>query len=162
MIHLASTSSDISKWPAWDIMRTCIISRTVPHLVKFADAPRSEFALRTRIEMIPSEMKEAVVMVTSRIKSGPCAEMSLRSSVLTESKNPDANVERGALPKWIEEISFPGRSMDSVAPEFLANRTAVRTAARASSGSANRVTPKIADECGETSSALQEGTPSIV
>jgi hypothetical protein len=128
-----------------------------------ADFPEPAFTLRMRIEMFPSEMKEAAVMVTSKTKACLCMDMSLRSCGLTESKSPDADVEHVASPKWIEETPFRGRLRESVALKFLANRTAVRSAARASSRSPNnRVTPTMADEFGETSSPMQEGTLSIV
>ena len=102
-------------------------------------------------------------MVTSKTNTRRCVDMSSRSCGLTESKSPLADVEHVALPKWIEETAFPGRSRQSVALMFLANRTAVRSAAKTSSISPdNRVTPTMADEFGETSSPTQDGALSIV
>ena len=121
--------------------------------------PRTEFALRTHIVMDPAQTKDAATMLTSMAKAGAA---SLPSCALAKSKSSDTNVEYGALPKSTGKTSFPGKLRDSGALKFLANRTAVRRQARTSSKSPNRVTPTMADECGETSSALREGTPSIV
>jgi hypothetical protein len=134
-----------------------------PHgSVHVADFPEPAFTLRMRIKTLPSEMKEAAVMVTSKTKACLCTDMSLRSRGLTESKSPDADVEHVSSPKWIEETRFPGKSRKSVALKFLAIRTVVRSTARASSKSPNKVIPTIADELGETSSTLKEGPPSII
>jgi len=121
--------------------------------------PRTAFALRTRIVMDPAQTKDAATMSTSMAKAGA---LSLPSCALAESKRSDTNVEHGVSPKSTGKTSFPGKLRDSGAFMLLANRTVVRTTARTSSKSPNRVTPTMADECGETSSALQEGTPSIV
>lgn len=88
--------------------------------------------------------------------------VSLPSRALAESKSLDTAEEDGVSPKSTGKTSCPGRLIESGALKFLAKRTAVRRTARTSSKSPNRVTPTMADECGETSSTLQEGTLSIV
>ena len=67
-------------------------------LDQIADSPEFAFAVRTRIETVPSETKEATVIVTSKIRTGMVTEMSLPSCPLAESKSSDS-AGHGVWPK---------------------------------------------------------------
>jgi hypothetical protein len=109
--------------------------------------------------MDPPRTKDAATRLTSMMKAGAAI---LLICALVESKSLDTTGDDGDSPKSTGKLFFPGRWRDSGALKFLANTTAVRRTARTSSKSTNKVTPTMADECGETSSTLQEGAFSIV
>jgi len=114
-------------------------------------SPELAFTVRTRMEIVPLETKDAAVTVISEASSGAVSEMSLRSCGPAESSSPDNRAGLGASLKKDGEASRPGNSKSSDASMFLAKRTAVRRSAKTSSTSPSSVTPTITDEVGETS-----------